>query len=49
LSDQPRKYPDESEIESILDRVRDTAWKELSLSNEEENKLVKDLKWVLDI
>jgi hypothetical protein len=30
-------------------RVRDTAWKELSLSNEEENKLVKDLKWVLDI
>lgn len=49
MSDQPRKYPDESEIQDILDRVRDTAWKKLSLSNEEESRLIKDLKWVLDI
>jgi hypothetical protein len=49
LSDRPRKYPDESEIEGILDRVRDTAWKNLSLSDEEESKLIKDLKWVLSI
>lgn len=49
MSDQLRKYPDESEIENILDRVRDTAWKELCLSNEEEGILFKDLKWVLGI
>jgi hypothetical protein len=49
LSDQPKKYPDESEIENILDRVRDAAWKDSSLSVEEESRLVKDLKWVLDI
>ncbi len=49
MSDPLRKYPDESEIQNILDRIRDTAWKELSLSNEEEGKLIKDLKWVLDI
>jgi hypothetical protein len=49
LSEQPRKYPDEDEIENILDRLRDAAWKNPTLSIDEENKLIKDFKWVLDI
>lgn len=49
MSEQPRKYPDESEIESILDKVRDTAWKNLSPTDEEKSKIIKDLKWVLNV
>lgn len=49
MSEQPRKYPDEDEIENILDRLRDAAWKNLTLSIGEQNKLIKDFKWVLDV
>jgi hypothetical protein len=49
LKDQPKKYPDEDEIEKILDMVHNVAWNNLVLRNGEENKLVSDLKWVLGI
>lgn len=49
MSDQPRKYPDEDEIEKILNKIYNVAWNNLALTSEEENKLVADLKWVLDV
>lgn len=49
MSDQPKKYPDENEIEEILDRIHDVAWNNLSIGKEEEKKLIADLEWVLDI
>ena len=49
MSDQPKKYPDEDEIEKILDKVYNVAWKNLVLGDEEEDKLITDLRWVLDI
>ena len=49
MLDQPKKYPDEDEIERILNRVHDIAWNNLSLEPEEESKLVTELRWVLDV
>ena len=49
MSDQPRKYPDEDEIEKILNRVHDVAWNNLSLDSGEESKLFADLRWILDV
>jgi hypothetical protein len=49
LSEEPRKYPDEIEIQKILDIVHYLAWNNVSLGSEEESKLIADLRWVLDI
>lgn len=43
------KYPDEDEIEKVLDAIYDVAWSSVILSNEAEAKLLKDIRWVLDI
>jgi hypothetical protein len=49
LSDKPKKYPDEDEIEKILNKVHDIAWNNLTVSDEEESKLATDFKWILEI
>lgn len=49
MFNQFKKYPDEDEIEKILDRVHDVAWNDITLTSDEENKLIIDLRWVLDI
>lgn len=49
MSDQPKKYPDENEIEKILNRIYDAAWNNLSLASGDESKLIVDLRWVLDV
>lgn len=49
MSDQPKKYSDEDEIEKILNRIYDVAWNNLSLVSGEEDKLVTGLRWVLDV
>ena len=49
MSEHPKKYPDEDVIEKILDQVHDVAWNDLILDKDQENKLLEDLRWVLDI
>lgn len=49
MYDQPKKYPDEDEMEKILNKVYDVAWKNPVLSNGEEGRLITDLRWVLDV
>lgn len=48
-TDKPKKYPDENEIERVLDKIYDIAWNNVILSDTDENVLLTELKWVLDI
>ncbi|MEM3581105.1 MAG: hypothetical protein QXH40_07225 [Candidatus Bathyarchaeia archaeon] len=48
-TDEPKKYPDEDEIERVLNRIYDVAWNNVILSSADEDILLKELKWVLDV
>jgi len=48
-TDKPKKYPDEDEIEKVLDKIYDVAWNNVVLSNKDERVLLNEIKWVLNI
>lgn len=43
------KYPDEDQIEKVLDVVYSVAWETEALTDETEAKMLSDLRWVLNI
>lgn len=49
MTDKPKKYPDEDEIERILNKIYDVAWNNIVVGGQEESKLIIEFKWVLNI
>lgn len=49
MSDKARKYPDEEDIEKILNKIKQLAWYETNLDITQKQQLFDDLKWILDI
>lgn len=48
MTEQPKRYPDENEIEKILDKIYIISWIDSNLYYSERN-LSSDLQWVLEI
>lgn len=49
LSEELTKYPDEDEIEKVLDAIYDVAWGNVILPHDDETKLFEDIRWVLNV
>jgi hypothetical protein len=43
------KYPDEDQIEKVLDTIYSVAWENKNLTSETETKLLENIRWMLNI
>jgi hypothetical protein len=49
LSKDTRKYPDENEIERILEAIHNIAWNSVQLTPNQKCDLIVNVRWVLDV
>lgn len=49
MTEQPKRYPDENEIEKILDTIYNSAWNQNQTTIIYQNNLGSDLFWVLEV